>query len=30
MRMMRSFGKGRVIGPLVAEQDGIAMQLAAP
>ncbi|AWI86831.1 GNAT family N-acetyltransferase (plasmid) [Alloyangia pacifica] len=27
--MMRNFGKGRVIGPLVAEQDGIAMQLAA-
>jgi GNAT superfamily N-acetyltransferase len=27
--MMRTFGKGRVIGPLVAEQDGVAMQLAA-
>ena len=27
--MMRAFGKGRVIGPLVAEQDDVAMQLAA-
>ncbi|MCA0964190.1 hypothetical protein [Salipiger bermudensis] len=27
--MMRTFGKGRVIGPLIAEQDGVAMQLAA-
>lgn len=27
--MMRNFGKGRVIGPIVAEQDGVAMQLAA-
>lgn len=27
--MIRNFGKGRVIGPLVAEQDGVAMQLAA-
>ncbi|MGR3805174.1 MAG: N-acetyltransferase [Marinibacterium profundimaris] len=27
--MMRKFGKGRLIGPLVAEQDTVAMQLAA-
>lgn len=27
--MMRPFGKGRVIGPLIAEQDTVAMQLAA-
>jgi GNAT superfamily N-acetyltransferase len=27
--MLRRFGKGRVIGPLVAEQDGVAMLLAA-
>lgn len=27
--MLRSFGKGRLIGPIVAEQDGVAMHLAA-
>ncbi|MBT9385103.1 GNAT family N-acetyltransferase [Pseudooceanicola sp. CBS1P-1] len=27
--MMRNFGKGKVIGPLIAEQDDVAMQLAA-
>lgn len=27
--MMRNFGKGQVIGPVVAEQDRLAMQLAA-
>ncbi len=27
--MIRNFGKGRVIGPLVAEQDTVALQLAA-
>lgn len=27
--MIRNFGKGKVIGPIVAEQDAVAMQLAA-
>ena len=27
--MLRKFGKGKVVGPIVAEQDAVAMQLAA-